>query len=557
MKIAVGSDHGGFDLKEVVKASLNERGMATEDVGCHDTESADYPDYAQSVAERVASGEADRGILICKMGIGMCISANRFPHVRAALCLNPEMAATCREHNNANVLVMAGAVTEDETAREIVDRFLDTEFSVDERHHRRVDKIDSGMPGCEAVQETDPEVYAAIRGEEKRQAETVNLIASENYASRAVREAQGSVMTNKYAEGYPRKRWYQGCAFMDEVETLAIERAKTLFGAEHVNVQPHSGSSANVAVYQTVLNPGDTVLAMSLAHGGHLTHGHDVNISGRTYNFVSYGVEPDTCRIDYDKVAELARQHRPRLIVAGASAYPRTLDFERFRAIADEVDAYLLVDMAHIAGLVAGGAHPSPVPYAEFVTTTTHKTLRGPRSGMILSREAFGKEIDKQIFPGLQGGPLMHAVAAKAVGLAEALHPSFKTYAAQTVANAQALADVLTGAGLSLVSGGTDNHLFLVNLTDRNQTGKDAARALESAGIVVNKNAIPFDTKSPFITSGIRIGSPAVTTRGMKEEDMKVIGNAIIAVLDNPEDETLLRETRLSMQELTSRFPVP
>ncbi|MFT5239122.1 MAG: glycine hydroxymethyltransferase [Candidatus Promineifilaceae bacterium] len=560
MKIAIGSDHGGFDHKAAIIANLNQRGIEAIDLGCHSKDAADYPDYAQLVAEQVSQGLVDSGILICKMGIGMSITANRFHRVRAALCVSPEMAATAREHNNANVLVLGADLADIAATQTIIDSWLDGAFSEADRHARRVAKIDTVSAANNegsSILATDPDTYASIKAEEVRQADTVNLIASENYASRAVREAQGSVMTNKYAEGYPGKRWYQGCAEVDKAERYAIDRAKALFGAEHVNVQPHSGSSANVAVYQTILNPGDTVLAMNLAHGGHLTHGHAINISGRLYNFVPYGVQQGEETISYDEIEALAQEHRPRLIVAGASAYSRTLDFERFRSIADSVGAYLMVDMAHIAGLVAGGAHPSPVPYAEFVTTTTHKTLRGPRSGMVLCREAFGKELDKQVFPGIQGGPLMHAVAAKAVCFKEALQDSFRDYAQQTVKNAQALGQVLSDNGYRLVSGGTDNHLFLVDLGARDLTGRDAARALESAGIVVNKNAIPFDTKSPFVTSGIRLGSPAATTRGMKEAEMNIIGKAIVDVLADLDDNDAHARIRTQIKDLSAGFPMP
>ena len=559
MKIAIGSDHGGFVLKNALKATLTQNNIEVIDVGCHSADACDYPDSARGVASGVSQGDVDSGILICTTGIGMSITANRFQGVRAALCLNPEMAAAAREHNNANVLVLGASLTEVEEAQEILTRWLAGHFSPEERHHRRVDKMETAALASNegsSILATDPDTYASVKHEEARQASTINLIASENYASRAVREAQGSVLTNKYAEGYPGKRWYQGCKHVDTAEALAIDRAKAVFGAEHVNVQPHSGSSANIAVYQTILKPGDVVLAMSLAHGGHLTHGHAVNISGRLYNFVSYGVNKETERIDYDEIEALAREHQPKLIVAGASAYPRTLDFARFRQIADSVGAYLMVDMAHIAGLVAGGAHPSPVPHAEFVTTTTHKTLRGPRSGMILCREAFGKEVDKQIFPGIQGGPMMHAVAAKAVCLAEALEDSFKDYARDTVSNAQEMAKVISAAGYRLVSGGTDNHLFLVDLSTRGLTGRDAARALEKAGIVVNKNAIPFDAKSPFVTSGIRIGTPAITTRGMQAAEVHVISNAIVEVLDNIDNADALCKVNADITALTARFPI-
>ncbi|GAJ38409.1 serine hydroxymethyltransferase [Parageobacillus sp. VR-IP] len=402
----------------------------------------------------------------------------------------------------------------------------------------------------------DPQVFAAIENERKRQHSKIELIASENFVSRAVMEAQGSVLTNKYAEGYPGRRYYGGCEYVDVVEDLARERAKKLFGADHANVQPHSGAQANMAVYFTVLKHGDTVLGMNLSHGGHLTHGSPVNFSGIQYNFVEYGVDPETHVIDYDDVLEKARVHKPKLIVAGASAYPRIIDFKRFREIADEVGAYLMVDMAHIAGLVAAGLHPNPVPYAHFVTTTTHKTLRGPRGGMILCKEEFAKQIDKAIFPGIQGGPLMHVIAAKAVALGEALQDDFKTYAQNIVNNAKRLAEALKNEGFTLVSGGTDNHLLLVDLRPQGLTGKVAEKVLDEVGITVNKNTIPYDPESPFVTSGIRIGTAAVTTRGFGLEEMDEIASIISLVLKHHEDEAKLEEARQRVAALTEKFPL-
>ncbi|WP_446663061.1 serine hydroxymethyltransferase [Geobacillus sp. CCR] len=402
----------------------------------------------------------------------------------------------------------------------------------------------------------DPQVFAAIEQERKRQHAKIELIASENFVSRAVMEAQGSVLTNKYAEGYPGRRYYGGCEYVDVVEELARERAKQLFGAEHVNVQPHSGAQANMAVYFTVLEHGDTVLGMNLSHGGHLTHGSPVNFSGIQYNFVEYGVDPETHVIDYDDVREKARLHRPKLIVAGASAYPRIIDFAKFREIADEVGAYLMVDMAHIAGLVAAGVHPNPVPYAHFVTTTTHKTLRGPRGGMILCQEQFAKQIDKAIFPGIQGGPLMHVIAAKAVALGEALQDDFKVYAKRVVENAKRLAAALQNEGFTLISGGTDNHLLLVDLRPQQLTGKTAEKVLDEVGITVNKNTIPYDPESPFVTSGIRIGTAAVTTRGFGLEEMDEIAAIIGLVLKNVGSEQALEEARQRVAALTEKFPL-
>lgn len=400
----------------------------------------------------------------------------------------------------------------------------------------------------------DPEIFEVLERELERQQQHLELIASENFVSPAVLEAQGSVLTNKYAEGYPGKRYYGGCHVVDEAEDLARNRAKALFGADHANVQPHSGASANMAVYLAALKPGDVVLGMNLSHGGHLTHGSPVNISGLYFKFHAYGVKPETGKIDYDQVAALAREIKPRLIVAGASAYPYTLDFPRFREIADEVGALLMVDMAHIAGLVATGLHPSPVPHAHFVTTTTHKTLRGPRGGMVLCTSEYAKAVDKAVFPGLQGGPLMHVIAAKAVAFKEAADSSFKTYITQVCANAKALAAALTQQGLSLSGGGTDTHLMLVDLRNINITGKKAEKLLDSVGITVNKNTIPFDPESPFVTSGIRIGTPAVTTRNMGEEQMREIGTIIATVLKNPEDEGIQDQARQQVADLCRRF---
>ncbi len=402
----------------------------------------------------------------------------------------------------------------------------------------------------------DPEITTAIRRETERQEYSLEFIASENFVSEEVLAAQGSVLTNKYAEGYPGKRYYGGCEFVDVAEQLAIDRARELFGAEHINVQAHSGSQANMAVYFAACQPGDTVLGMNLAHGGHLTHGSPVNFSGKLYNIVPYGVRKETGRIDYDEVEQLAREHKPKLIVVGASAYPRTLDFEAFRRVADQVGAPVMVDMAHIAGLVAAGVHPTPVPHAEFVTTTTHKTLRGPRGGMILCREEFAKKLNSNIFPGIQGGPLMHVIAAKAVAFKEALAPEFKDYAVQVVKNAQALADELVSRGYNLVSGGTDNHLMLLDFSGTELTGKAAEETLEKAGITVNKNAVPFDTRSPFVTSGIRIGTPASTTRGLKETEMRQIGAWIDEALLNLENAAVLTRIRGEIRELCQQFPL-
>ncbi|SHK53862.1 serine hydroxymethyltransferase [Alicyclobacillus tolerans] len=402
----------------------------------------------------------------------------------------------------------------------------------------------------------DAELAAAMQQELNRQRNNIELIASENFVSPAVMEAMGSPLTNKYAEGYPGRRYYGGCEYVDIVENIARDRAKQLFGAEHVNVQPHSGAQANMAVYFAVLKPGDKVLGMNLSHGGHLTHGSPVNFSGQLYEFISYGVDEKTQRIDYEELRRLAQEHRPRMLVAGASAYPRIIDFAKMREIADEVGAYLMVDMAHIAGLVATGLHPSPVPHAQFVTTTTHKTLRGPRGGMILCKEEFAKAIDKSIFPGIQGGPLMHVIAAKAVAFGEALKPEFKTYSEQVVKNAKTLAEALLQEGFQLVSGGTDNHLVLIDLRSRELSGKEAEKRLDQVGITVNKNTIPFDPASPMVTSGIRVGTPAVTSRGMDEQAMREIASVFSLVLQKDWTEVGEAEAKSRVSALTSRFPL-
>jgi glycine hydroxymethyltransferase len=558
MKIAIGSDHAGFNLKHALVELLEERGITIEDHGCFGTESTDYPDHAAAVAADVSQGRADQGIIVCKSGIGVSITANKFPGVRAALCINTDTTRLARAHNNANILCLGSLHTEENKATDILNAWLESTFD-GERHERRLQKLDahaSEVDGTLNIRHSDPQIFKLLQQEDQRQKENIELIASENITSKAVREVQGSRMTNKYAEGYPGKRWYNGCEWVDGAETLAIDRAKELFGAEHANVQPHSGSGANMAVYFSQLQPGDTILAMSLAEGGHLTHGHPMNFSGRLFNIVPYGVSPETEQIDYDNIQKLAHEHKPKLIVAGASAYSRIIDFKRIREIADEVDALMMVDMAHISGLVAAGCHPNPVPLADFVTTTTHKTLRGPRGGLILCKEAYGADVDKHIFPGTQGGPLMHTIAAKAVCFGEALQPAFKSYMQQVVKNAQSMAAALSNESIRLVSGGTDNHLMLVDLSGTSTTGKDAAAALDRAAITVNKNSIPFDTKSPFVTSGIRIGTPAVTTRGMQEPQMEQIAELITRIIMQPSNETLIKEVRQEVIALTAAYPV-
>ena len=525
------------------------------------------------------------GILACGTGIGMSIAANKVEGVRAALACDPAAARLAREHNNANVLAVASRGTAPAQAIAIVDAFLAAQFAGG-RHQRRVDKIAqldrNGSASMTANSQTtmeqetsaqwkketalerlsrplrdvDPEIDEILALEARREATGLELIPSENFVSEAVLAAMGSVLTNKYAEGYPGKRYYGGCEVVDRAEQLAIDRAKQLFGAEHANVQAHSGTQANIAVYMTALQPGDTVLGMNLAHGGHLTHGHPLNFSGKMYKFVPYGVRKDTERIDYEEVECLAGEHKPKMIVAGASAYSRVIEFDRLAKIAEGAGAVLFVDMAHIAGLVAAGVHPSPVPHADFVSTTTHKTLRGPRGGLVLCRAKWAKELDRTTFPGTQGGPLMHTIAAKAVCLKEAMDPSFRAYQAQVVANARALADGVARQGFRIVSGGTDNHLFLVDLYSRGLTGKDAQNSLDRASITVNKNAIPFDPTPPMTGGGIRMGSPAVTTRGMREPEMERIAGWIGDVLAHLGDAATEQRVRGEVAEFTRDFPL-
>jgi glycine hydroxymethyltransferase len=555
--LAIGCDHAGFEMKSVLKQHLHNKGVTIADLGTHTMESTDYPDYAQAVGEAVANGKSELGLLICGSGVGMSIAANKVPGVRAALVFNEEMGRLAREHNDANVLCLGARFTSSEQARKIVDAFLSAHFEGG-RHERRVNKMEPHQTPTELrLKKIDPEVAQVVFLETQRQQENIELIASENFTSPAVMEAQGSVLTNKYAEGYPKKRWYGGCENVDTVEQLAIDRAKQLFGADHANVQPHSGSQANMAVYFSVLKPGDKMLTMDLTHGGHLTHGNKANFSGKFFEIVHYGVRKDDERIDYDQLAAMAREHKPKMITVGASAYPRIIDFKRMGEIARDVGAYLLADIAHIAGLVAAGLHPSPMEHADFVTTTTHKTLRGPRGGLILCKEKYAKEIDSQAFPGIQGGPLMHVIAAKAVCFHEALQPGFKSYQEQILKNARALAEGMKQNNYRLVSGGTDNHLMLVDVGARNLTGKECQIALDEAGITVNKNTIPFETRSPFQASGIRLGTPAVTTRGMKEPEMAAIADMICEVLLDVKNLEAAHQVRQRVRELTAKFPLP
>ena len=551
MKIAVGADHGGVGIKDAIVEALKSNEHEVVDFGTHGTESVDYPDSVAAVAPEIVNGQFDLGILCCTSGIGVSIAANKYPGVRAAKVNTVEETVITRQHNDANILCLGQSYLNNEEAIEIVKAFISTEAE-GERHARRACKASTT-----GLSFSDPDVYKHVIDELHRQRNHIELIASENFASPAVMEAQGSVLTNKYAEGYPGKRWYGGCECVDEIETLAIDRAKELFGAEHANVQPHSGSQANTAVYFSVLKPGDKILTMDLAHGGHLTHGHRANFSGNLYEVVHYGVSETDGRIDYDALAEKAKEVKPNLITCGASAYSRVIDFERMAEIAKSVDAYLFVDMAHIAGLVAAGVHPSPIPHADFVTSTTHKSLRGPRGGIILCKEEYAKKIDAQVFPGVQGGPLMHVIAAKAVCFGEALRPDFKEYQEQVVKNSQAMAERLKEHGYKIVSDGSDNHVLLVDLQPNGFSGSVASKALDKCGITVNKNSIPFDSGSAVNPGGIRIGTPAVTTRGMDEESIKQVADFIHEGITNRKDADYMAELKERVFAFNRQFPMP
>jgi glycine hydroxymethyltransferase len=560
--IYLGGDHRGFALKRALIEKLEAAGLEVQDCGPYSDAAVDYPDFVAPAALAVSSGRASRAIVVCGTGLGVSYAANRFPRVRAALALDLEAARASRRHNDSNVLALAGDRLEPDAAWQIVETWLDTPFEGG-RHLPRVRKIDEAARRAWQVElsegalaRTDPEIHRLVRAEARRQSHGLELIASENFVSDAVLEATASVLTNKYAEGYPGRRYYGGCEVVDDVERLAIARAKQLFGVEHVNVQPHSGSQANEAVYRAVLEVGDTILAMNLDHGGHLTHGSPVNFSGKLYRVVPYGVRENDETIDLDALRRLAREHRPKLIQCGTTAYSRTLDFAAFREIADEVGAVLFADIAHIAGLVACGLHPTPVGKAQIVTTTTHKTLRGPRGGMILCDSDWARKVDSAVFPGGQGGPLMHVIAAKAVAFQEALQPAFRDYCRQVLGNARVLAEALAGQGFRIVSGGTDTHLFLLSLVDRDVTGKAAQIALERAGITTNKNMVPFDPRKPAVTSGLRLGTPAVTTRGMGVAEMGEIAALVARVLVRHGDVEALDGVRAEVEALCHRFPL-
>lgn len=553
LKIALGSDRDGVALKQRIHKHLQASGYQIADLGAF---AEDYAEFALKVSQELEGKTAGYGIVVCRSGIGMTMAANRFPQIRASLADNEEKARLSRQQDDSNVLCLPSASLEERHAVRIVDTYLTTPFQGG-THKMKTENISNPIPAANALANTDPEIFEAIEAEARRQSENIELIASENFTSRAVMQAQGSCLTNKYAEGYPGKRWYGGCEHVDVVEQLAIDRVKKLFGAEHANVQPHSGSQANAAVYFSVLKHGDKILTMDLSHGGHLTHGNKANFSGRFYEVSHYGVSEGAETIDYDNLAKQAEQVQPKMITVGASAYPRTIDFKRMREIADSVGAYLFADMAHIAGLVAAGEHPSPVGIADFVTSTTHKSLRGPRGGIILCQEKYAKDIDSLVFPGVQGGPLMHVIAAKAVCFLEALQPEFKAYQRQIVLNAKSLAARIAKNGWRLVSGGTDNHLMLVDVRPQGLTGKEAQETLDHASITVNKNAIPFDTLSVFKTGGIRVGTPAVTTRGMREEEMMEIADFIHDALTQRQDPDAIARVRDAVREFTRRFPIP
>ena len=559
MKIAIGSDHCGVELKSAIIKALS-ADFTLIDKGAENRNSCDYCDYAIEVAKSVASAEVEFGVLICKSGIGMSMAANRFQNVRAALCSTTEAVTLTRQHNGANVLCLGAESVSAEYAIEMIKTFVATPVDNSERHQRRRWKLERAqrLSDCSGLMHDDPEVFAAIEAQTKQEDAEINLIASENTSSRACREAAGSVLMNKYAEGYPGKRWYSGCLPVDAAEELARTRACKLFGADHANVQPHCGSAANMAVYFATIKPGDTIMSLSLDQGGHLSHGSPVNFSGKIYNIVPYTVDPKTEMLDYDAMEKMALEVKPKILLTGASAYPRTIDFKRIREICDKAGCIMMVDMAHIAGLVAGGAHPSPVPYADFVTTTTHKTLGGPRGGMVLCKEKWAKALDSAVFPGMQGGPLENIIAAKAVMFRAWMSEEKKGYAQQVVKNTAVMCKTIQDRGYRIVSGGTDNHLFLVDVkSSKGITGKDAAAALDAAGIIVNKNTIPFDTESPFKTSGIRVGAASATTRGMKEPEMIKIGTWIADVLDNIADISVQARVKRDAAALVANFPVP
>ena len=561
LKVAITSDHAGFELKQKIRHNLETLGFGILDLGPNNSEPVDYPDYGKAIANKIIQGDVDRGIALCGTGIGISISANRFQGVRAALCHDEKTAEQARKHNDANILAIGARHINIEDAIKCVNTFLKTDFE-GERHIKRIEKLDNKHLPESSINTNDTELEEALANELSRQQNTVELIASENFTSANTMYYQGSVLTNKYAEGYPGKRYYGGCEFVDVIENLAIERLKNYIHAIGQTCN-QIGSQANQAVYLALLSPGDSILGMSLSAGGHLTHGASPNQSGKYFHSITYGVREEDGIIDYDEVRKLAKKNKPKLIIAGASAYSSKIDFKLFREIADEINAYLLVDMAHYSGLIASGCYPDPLPFADVCTSTTHKTLRGPRGGIILSNNLdLGKKIDKAVFPGMQGGPLMHVIAAKAAAFKEANSDSFRNYSRQTVNNAKALCNRLIKNGFKIVSGGTDCHMILVDLTSKNVTGKAAEESLDRSGITCNKNSIPFDKKSPFVTSGIRVGTAAGTTRGFKETQFEFIADCISKVINglSSEDEEHTYKIESSVlsdiKKLCQNFPI-
>lgn len=562
-RVVIGSDHAGFELKEKVKKYFDEIGVICEDKGVFSTNSADYPDIASAVAKEISLRKADFGVLICGTGIGMSIVANKFPGVRAALIFNEYTARMSRMHNDANLLAFSGRIFDFEYVKELLKTFMESSFSSDSRHRKRVEKIadiereilESAFPYFSSLRKFDPEVFSAIVGEIKKQEYTINLIASENMISLRSLIALFNPMNNKYAEGYPGKRYYGGCEFVDRVEEIARERVKRLFSAEHANVQPHSGTQANQAVYLAFCEAGDKILGFDLSSGGHLSHGVKVNFSGKIYKSVSYTVSKKTHLIDMNEVREIALRERPKIIIAGASSYPRAIDFRAFSEIAKEVGAYFLADIAHPAGLAAAGVFPNPTPFADFVTFTTHKTLRGPRGAVILSKSEHAKKIDSAVFPGSQGGPFMHVIASKAVAFKEAMEDDFKDYCKQVIRNARAMADEFLKLGYNVITGGTDSHIVLVDVTPKGVSGAEVESALYNSGIVLNKNVIPFDQRPPMNPSGIRVGTAAITTRGMKEEEARKIVQLINKVIASKFDSNVINSVKNEVKELTSSYP--
>jgi len=557
MKLAIGSDHGGYDLKEAIKPLLKERGVEVVDMGCYSKNPSDYPDYAGAVARKVFMKDVDQGIAICTTGIGISIAINKYPGIRAALCLNPRMAEMARRHNNANVLALGASQTSTQEAKAILEAWFGNEFEGG-RHKRRVDKVDSSvdmLANLNTVDKADHSIGELLKKEMRRRDTILDLIASENTTSPAVREASGSLLAEKYASGYPGARQYPGCANVDEIERLARDRAAALFGAEHANVQPYSGSSANMAVFLAALEPGDTILAMSPDTGGHITHGGARNFSGKFYKTIHYRLDIDSGLIDYEQVKELAKEHKPKLICVGDSLYSRFIDFKKFRTIADSAGAYLMADIAHTAGLIAAGCYPNPTSCCEFVTFTTHKTMRGPRGGVILCQQRFAPDIDQSVFPGAQGGPDMASIAAKAVSFYEASQPEFKKYQQKVAINAKALADEMENGGLLVLSGGTDTHMMAIDVSKYTEDSAAAVAALAKSGILANNIDIKSAPEAP-LSPTLRIGTAEITSRGMGVEEMKRVYEFVQKALNHIGENKKLAETARDVAEFMKDFPL-